>query len=187
MGIRLEVRTHDRKWVNSPEGFRSTDDEKTDLVDFCKRHEIPYSCDFVSVWVMPANCSQIKRLSGGRSVWIHRNADSYGKELIVLGDHVVDSLACVACGDFQNTIMEAAEMEKTGKDVRSYLEKTLFMFTPTMSRAERIAKLEQASAKARHRIKLGDAEARLLRRLSNSDLPPTKNPGLKVKSSFDRR
>jgi hypothetical protein len=182
MGIRLEVRTQERKWVNSPEGFRSTDEKKADLMDFCSRHKIPYPCleeyDFVSVWAVPANWSQTKQLGGGRSTWIPRNADSYGKEIIVLGDHVVDSLAYVACGDFQNTIMEAAKLERTGKDVRSYLDKMLFMFTPTMLRAERIAKLENASAEARRQIKLGDAEARLLRRLSNSDLPPTKDPAV---------
>jgi hypothetical protein len=173
MGVRLEVRTQERKWVDSPEGFRSTDEKKADLIHFCSRHNIPYprldEYDFVSVWAMPANWKQTKQLGDGRSMWISRNADSYGKEIILLGDHVVDSLAYVACGDFQNVIMEAAELERTGKDVRSYLHKSIFIFTPTLSRADRIARLEDASAEARRRSKLGDAEARLLRRLSNSD------------------
>lgn len=146
------------------------------MLDFCSRHKIPYPCletgDFVSVWAMPDNSSQTKQLEGGRTIWIPRNAHSYGKEIIVLGDHVVDSLAYVACGDFQNIIIEAAELEGAGKDVRTYLEKMLFIFTPTLSHAERVAKLEAASVEARRRVRLGDAEARLLRRLSNSDLPP---------------
>jgi hypothetical protein len=182
MGIRLEVRTQERKWVNSPEGFHSTDEKKDVLLEFCSRHNIPYpclgECNFVSVWAVPANWSQTKQFGGGRSTWIPRNADSYGKEIIVLGEHVVDSLAYVACGDFQNTIMKAFELERARKDVQGYLDKMLFMFTPTMLRAERIATLENASAEARSQIKLGDAEARLLRQLSNSDLPPTKNPAV---------
>jgi hypothetical protein len=123
---------------------------------------------------MPDNSSQTKQLDGGRTIWIPRNADSYGKEIIVLGDHVVDSLAYVACGDFQNTIIEAAELEGAGKDVRTYLEKMLFVFAPTLSNAERVARLEAASVEARRRVVLGDAEARLLRRLSNSALPPAR-------------
>lgn len=177
MGIRLEVRTHEHKWVDSPEGFRSRDENKAALIDFCRRHDIPYpghdEYDFLSVWAMPANSSQIKPLGGGRTTWISRHADSYGKEIIVLGDHVVDSLAYVACGDFQNIMIEAAALESAGKDVRSYLEKMLFLFTPTMSHAERVEKLEAASVEARRRVRLGDAEARLLRRLSDSDRPPT--------------
>src|SRR5277367_392147 len=177
MSIRLEVRTQEIKWVDSPAGFRSTDEKMTELLNFCSRHQIQYPCvengDFVSVWVMPDNSFQTKQLGDGRTIWIPRNADSYGKEIIVLGDHVVDSLAYVSCGDFQNIIIEAAELERAGEDVLTYLEKLLFIFTPTLSRAERVAKLEAASVEARRRIRLGDAEARLLRRLSNSDLLPT--------------
>lgn len=169
MAIRLEVRTEEHRWVESPGGFRSTDHESELLIDFCRRHEIPYSVNFVSVWPMPASSSQVKHFGGGRSTWIPRNADSYGKEIIVLGEHVVDSLSLVTCGDFQNTIVEAARLEETGKDIQRYLDEMLFLFTPAMSHAERIAQLEHASAKARHLVKLGDAEARLLRPLIDSD------------------
>jgi hypothetical protein len=169
MAIRLEVRTEEQKWVGSPEGFRSTDQKSDLLLDFCRRHQIPYSSDFVSVWAMPANSCQVKRLGGGRSAWISRNADCYGKEIIVLGDHVVDSLSLVACGDFQNIIAEAARMEKEGKDFRGYLNEMLVLFTPAMPHGERVAQLERASTKARHLARLGDAEARLLRPLNSSD------------------
>jgi len=171
MEIRLEVRTEERKWVQSPMGFRSTDEESYihTLVDFCRQHNIPYRTDFVSVWVMPAGSSQVKQLSSGRTAWIRRNADAYGTEIIILGEHAVDNLALVSCGDFQNTILEADKVEKAGGDVERYLRDMLFIFPQQMAHAERAAMLEQASQKARRKIKLGDAEARLLRRLINSD------------------
>ncbi len=169
VAIRLEVRTQERKWVNSPESFRSTDQEAGTVTDFCRRHNIPCSGDFVSVWAMPANSNQIKQLGGGRSTWIFRNADCYGKEIIVLGEQVVDSLALVASGDFQNIILEATKLEVSRKDMETYLNEMLCVFTLAMARDERIARLECASAKARYLIKLGDAEARLLRPLRNSD------------------
>jgi hypothetical protein len=173
MGIRLEVRSQESRWVKSPEGFHSTDEKKSDLMDFCSRHQIPYTCLFTCVWAMPESSTQIHQLPEGRTRWISRNADAYGREIIILGEHVVDSLAYVACGDFQNIIMEAANLEKAGKDFRSYLDKMLFLFTPAMSHVERIAQLEAASAEARRRNRLGDAEARLLSELHDLDRPQT--------------
>ncbi len=170
MAIRLEVRTEERKWVDSPEGFHSTDNENGDtLTDFCDRHKIPNSRDFVSVWAMPADSSQGKELGFRRTAWTSRNADAYGKEIIVLGEHVVDGLALVVSGDFQNTILEAHRREKADEDVRGYLREMLFIFPQDMGRAERIVKLEEASTRARRSAKRGDAEARLLRPLANSD------------------
>ncbi len=176
MCIRLEVRTEERKWVNTPEGFHSKDQKEAWVEDFCKRHGVPYSREFVSVWAIHRDSSQVKQLGPGREAWITRNADAYGKEIILLGEHVVDSLSLVACGDFQNIILEATEMEKARKDVSRHLREMLFIFAPATARAERIAKLEAASARARQLVTLGDAEARLLRCLSNSDLPPTVPP-----------
>lgn len=170
MVTRLEVRTNDPKWVQAPDGFHSTDKKSVvpTLIDFCNRHNIPYSTDFVSIWAMPTDTSQVKQFNR-RPVWVPRNADAYGREIIILGEHVIDSLALVACGDFQNTILKADRLERSGKDVNCYLRDMLFIFPQQIVRAERIATLEQASRKARRYIKLGDAEARLLRYLKDSD------------------
>jgi hypothetical protein len=170
MSIRLEVRTRDKKWLVSPAGFRSTDNEYADtLGDFCSRYGIPYTTEFVSAWAMPADSTQVKELGGGRTAWIWRNADAYGKEILILAEHVIDELSLVTNGDFQNTILEAVSLEKNGADVQAYLQQVLFVFPPEMPRDERVARLEQASARARQLAKLGDAEARLLRCLVASD------------------
>lgn len=170
MPIRLEVRTHERKWVISPVGFRSTDNEYADtLADFCTLHEIPYTREFVSAWVMPADSSQFRQVGVGRSAWISRNADAYGKEILILGEHLIDDLALVTSGDFQNTILEAVRLEKTGGDVQTYLQEMLFVFPQDMPRQARIARLEEASTRARRLARLGDAEARLLRCMASSD------------------
>jgi len=169
MGIRLEVRTQDPKWADSPEGFRSTDDEPELLSDFCGRHNIPYSSDFVSIWAMPSESSQRKNFADGRSTWLHRNADSYGTEIIVLGEPVVDSLAYVVAGDFKNIISRANVLEIAGDDFQSFLDEMLLIFPSTMRHGERVAQLERLSKKARTLNRKGDAEARLLRRLRNCD------------------
>jgi len=68
---------------------------------------------------MPANSSQVRQLGGGRSTWVWRNADSYGREIIVLGEHVFDTLSLVTRGDFQNTIVEAATREAAGDSMQN--------------------------------------------------------------------
>ena len=86
MGIRLEVRTEEGKWVTSPEDFHSKDKKNIRSVirNFCKRHGIPYLNEFVSIWAMPSDQSQLKKREDGRTAWISRNADEYGKEIILL-------------------------------------------------------------------------------------------------------
>lgn len=171
MAIRLEVRTEERKWVDSPEGFHSTDNENGDtLADFCDRHKIPYSRDFVSVWAMPADSSQVKQLGFGRTAM-----DLPQRRCLRQRDHrpgrARGGWPCVGC---QRRFPEhdsggSHRREKADEDVGGYLREMLFIFPQDMGRAERIVKLEEASTRARRSAKRGDAEARLLRPLANSD------------------
>src|SRR5208337_1861965 len=98
--LKLVVGIDDPKYKEDPEGFCSSD--KLDwLVDaFCCEYGIPYKRKFVCISVR-LETDTSRTITEGHTAKISATADAYGTEF-VLKSKVIDEIAVVCAGDFQN-------------------------------------------------------------------------------------
>lgn len=165
--VKLVVGIDDPKYKTNPEGFCSSDELDWLVAPFCRKFLIPYEREFVSMSVMLER-KPTSKTNRRRGVKIVRTADLYGVDF-VLKPEVIDEIAVVSTGDFQNLIAKATVRLIESKSMKSCLKQ----FRKIVGKREERIKLLVSAIKHVKEHK-GYAEARLFRPLKRSDCI---NPG----------
>ena len=141
-----------RKFVNNPEGYRSSDECELLVMPFLERY-FTYEKEFVCISVRP---------DGEKG----NLADAYGFQF-ELKQKVMDEVKIVCSGDFQNVIYNAYCNLLRGEDINKYVE-CFEMLPDDADRPERAKILMNAISKAKEAGR-PYAEARLYRPLRRTD------------------
>jgi hypothetical protein len=157
--LRLVVGIDNPQFKANPAGFTSSDRLDWLVAAFCNVNDIPYKKEFVSISLSLAPFTPPKHPV--RS--IAHAADSYGVPF-VLKPTVIDEIAVVSMGDFQNLVADATIAEIECKSTKPWLRRFVKV---AGSREKRIQLLIKAVKKVQARN--GYAEARILRPLRKAD------------------
>lgn len=160
--VKLVVGIDDPQFKTNPQGFCSTDRLDWLVAAFCRQYRIPYKRKFVSISAK-LETKPTSTTNRGGVVKIAGSADLYGVDF-VLKPEVINEIAVVSAGDFQNLVAKAIGRLFESKSVESCLKQFVKV---AGKRDERIELLLSAIKGVKERK--GYAEARLFRPLKRSD------------------
>jgi hypothetical protein len=150
--MRFFAGTDNPDFVRNPEGKRSSDEYKLLVQPFMDRY-FCYAEKFVCITVRADDDS-------------HNLADTYGFQF-ELKPTIINEIAIVCAGDFQNVIYEAYRALLQGKDIKEYVE-CFDMIPADADPSKRMEILANSMSKAKN-AERPYVEARVYRCLRRSD------------------